>query len=331
MSRNIKTVKCLEKHVGKTVKVVDEEGHTFLATVEKGPCLWTTDKIADDSAYWWGPVNDKWGHHCVEDYQITSELKSLTLVSVTPNKEKKKKQEEAWTSSVWPQDYINKVFKTSEGKYIAFLKSDSKDGAGPAVCCFPDGSRGWRMYKGEKDTVTTGVPKEFFKVFKSAFFTARHDEYGTLEEYICSAEDTDKLQKIYEELNTEEEKKDFLSCEDIKKYTGHFCRLADGKKAFIAARKNCDTPVIILSDRFGDDKRGWVWHDEDADVIAPKTVLKNARYGWNVRCMYDAECIKVTGILEEAEPDKEESVKEVSISDMTLRELLEKLDEVIKR
>ena len=327
MSRNIKTVKCLKKHIGKTVKVVDEKGHTFLAHVmaDKSLCLWTTDKAANDSVYWWGPVNGKWGHYCEEDYQITSELKSLTLISVTPKEEKKKIQEDAW-----PQDYINKVFKTTKGEYIAFLKSKSRDGAGPAVCCFSDGKRGWIMHKGEIDTVTTGVPKEFFKVFKSAYFALHHDEFCTPEEYICSVKDTDKLQKIYEELNTEEEKKDFLSHEDIKKYTGHFCRLADGQKAFIAARKNRGVPVIILGDRFGDEKNGWIWH-YDADVIAPETVLKSARFGWNVGSEYDAERIRVTGILEEVEPDKEESVKEVSILDMTLRELLEKLDEVIKR
>ena len=234
MSRNIKTVKCLKKHIGKTVKVVDDEGDTFLATVKAGkndPCLWTSDKIADESSSWLGPVGSEWGHHCVEDDQITKELKSITLVSVKPKEEKKKKQEDAW-----PKDYFNKVFKTTSGKYIAFLKSKSKEGAGPAVCCFTAGERGWDMFKGEKDTVTTGVPEEFFKVFKSAYFTSQHDEFGTPEEYICSVKDTDKLQKIYEELNTEE-----------------------------------------------------------------------------------------------AEPDKEKGVKEVSILDMTLRELLEKLDEVIKR
>lgn len=81
MSRNIKTVKCLAKHVGKTVKVVDDEGRTFLATVEEGPDLYTTDKKAADSTYWWWNGRDQYGHHCKRNSQITEELKSLTLVS----------------------------------------------------------------------------------------------------------------------------------------------------------------------------------------------------------------------------------------------------------
>ena len=81
MSRNIKTVKCLAKHVGKTVKVVDDEGRTFLATVEEGPDLYTTDKTAEESMYWWWNGKGRYGHHCRRYYQITEELKSLSLVS----------------------------------------------------------------------------------------------------------------------------------------------------------------------------------------------------------------------------------------------------------
>lgn len=91
MSRNIKTVECLKKHEGKTVKVIADNGSVFEATVELDsqgdPVLYTTSEIAKGAGYWWhSRSHGGYGHYCAKDFQITKELKSLTLL---PSRKKK--------------------------------------------------------------------------------------------------------------------------------------------------------------------------------------------------------------------------------------------------
>jgi len=92
MSRNIKTVECLKKHGGKIVKVISDNGSVFEATVEIDrlgePVLYTTSDFAEEDDYWWpSPSHCGFGHHCSRDFQITKELRSLTLL---PSRKKKK-------------------------------------------------------------------------------------------------------------------------------------------------------------------------------------------------------------------------------------------------
>jgi len=322
MSRNIKTVKCLSKHIGKTVKVVDDEGRTFLATVEEGPDLYTTDKTANESMYWWWNGRDRYGHHCRRYYQITDELKSLTLVS-----EKK--------STKKPEKKVVKEYRPFFADELTVKKNVGK------FCKLYNGKIGKLVDRGESS------PLLLLKDYDSDIGWSLNDDseyrkegwqYGwNMHDQGCA---TAKIVEFFDKDPTAKEKpakktkkaevetKKIILADVLKKYVGHYCEMYDGSMGFIARSCYEDSVCVIHNSK---KSSGWeIRGREDEIKGVNKTFIKRYKFGWHVDRDDQATSVKVTKILGSSEAyEPEESTTKKTIFDLTVRELLEKLNEIV--
>lgn len=329
MSRNIKTVKCLRKHVGKTVHVKSFLGLEFDATVELDTSfkdeklrLYTDDDKADKDPYWWTNVGGRYryGHSCIYNHQITKELKSLALV--TTKKDTKKSER--------------------------VLTKDELDAARGHFCLLQDGTKGFICVKIASDKKPTRIlhnssDSRSWSYTEHQMFddnapeAVKHDFKKAHNIWNDSDSLDVKVVKVLEKYDGrkyryKKAKKatTFLTAHEIKKGIGHLCKLADGQEAFIATNEG-DVPIICIPSRYN----SIVW-SLDASVVAKKfrDSIKDYKYGWGIHCENDANRIKVVKILDEPKeeaPKAKTAESPKTILDMTIRELWEKLNEIIKR
>lgn len=127
MSRNIKTVKCLSKHIGELVKVVALDGEHCLAKVvadedEGYPILKAPEDF--DAKYFWRDDDGTMAHNCAKDYQITKELKCLSSTGkkFKSVKKIKKEPEEKYFSAKELLDSVNNFVKLKSGQVGYLIK-----------------------------------------------------------------------------------------------------------------------------------------------------------------------------------------------------------------
>lgn len=326
MVKKIKTVEQLEKHIGETLHVVSREGYAFDATVERTGdssdswlVLKTKNKVANKDHSWW-PLDGKICHNCAYDHQITEELQSLTTIEGKKASGKKKTQE--------------------------YLTKDELDAARGHFCLLKDGSKGFICTKTATESRLTRVLHNYSNARgwiytdterseDNAPETIKHDFTKAWNVWSESDAESLKVVEVLEKYDgrkyrfkkakkTVEEKEDtkFLTISEIYKGIGHLCKLADGQEALIAVS---DGGAAIICMRSRSQGQGW---SLDASDVADKFKdnIKDYKYGWGIHCTRDADTIKVVSILDEP---KSESPK--TILDMTIKEVLEKLDEIIKR
>lgn len=137
----------------------------------------------------------------------------------------------------------------------------------------------------------------------------------------CIDKDSKKTKKAKETPKAKDTKQKYLTADEIRAGIGHLCKLSDGQEAFIA-RYPGGSPVVCMKKRTN---LGWELH---SDILSEEfeSLAKAYSYGWGITDSDDAAAIKVVEIL--GEPKTAESKK--TILDMTVKELLEKLNEIIK-
>lgn len=324
MSRNIKTVECLKKHEGKTVKVIADNDSVFEATVELdsqgAPVLYTTSAIAAKADYWWYAGSHKgYGHHCANNFQITQELKSLTLLPSRKKKAKKASKTLTSGKEFLTHSEIKKgighLCKLSDGQEAFIARSDH----GTATICMHSRSndRGWSL---DADAVADKF-KDSIKGYSYGWYI--HDEDDAEKIQVVSILGKPKAKKASEKEYVSK----YLTEKELKEGIGHFCKMSDGSEGFIVWSKVC--PRVLLHQQ--QDGLGWAYNaarEDDDDETAPESFRKQFEYGWNVGNESDAKLIKVVEILDAREKSVEESPKK-TLLDMTIREVLEKLDEII--
>lgn len=323
MSRNIKTYSCLQKHLGKTVHIINEDGIEFDAQVgyvgEGCLILHTEDKKADAATGWW---EDKggWSHYCIEDrpYQITTELKSIALVKEKkPVKTKKKPGRKKVTYKTLEDLKANvghycTMYDGSKG-FICELTSKDHEGV---VRVLMNSDDGWTYEEDSKER--DNAPKFVQDQFQRAFNIWNDLDAEHVKVMKIGAEAV-KLEEPY--------KKPFLFREQLLKHIGKRCKMSDGTEGLIV-KTGSGAPRILMKARAND--HGWLYNETvEYDTGASVEVRSNYKYAWNVCDNEDAEDISVVEILEDDSEKCAESSK--TILDMTIREVLEKLNEIIKR
>lgn len=121
---------------------------------------------------------------------------------------------------------------------------------------------------------------------------------------------------------TKEAKQATVTVEDLEKNTGHCCTFKSGDKGYICEGPHCKTLIC-----FNTKQNAYGWK-VDKDV--PEYLHKHFKYAWFV---YGSSQIKELGIvsIDPETVDFQASESKKTILDMTVKELLEKLDEIIKR
>lgn len=325
MSRNIKSLKKLHSLIGETVHVVSSEGYEFNAVVEDGRqrskyavTLITTDSRANEDPYWWHASfsENTWGHHVVRQSQLTEELRSVTTVKEKADTKTVKATKKSYVSA---EDLL-----ANEGHYCEMADGTTGFIAGSVypdcVCVLhnSEDSAGWCISKRKE---ITGVSKSFLKKFSKGWHVSTNEEAKLV-----------KVAKILadtEPCETEEtsSKKPFLFREQLLKHIGKRCKMSDGTEGLIV-KTDTGNPRVLMKARAND--HGWSYDEgHEDDTGASKEVRSKYQYAWNVIDNGDAEDIAVVEILEDDTEKPVESSK--TILDMTIREVLEKLDEIIKR
>ena len=142
----------------------------------------------------------------------------------------------------------------------------------------------------------------------------------------------------------------YLTMAELDAARGHFCLLEDGSRGFICIKTESEErPTRVLHNY--SDAIGWSYKEREmTEDDAPEAIKHDFEKAYNVWSDDDAESLKVVKILEKYDgrkyrfkKAKEESTKDVevpvaetietpkTILDMTIKEVLEKLDEIIKR
>lgn len=321
MVKKIKTVEQLKKHIGETLRVVSKDGYTFDATVEttgnpEDPwcILKTTDKVANKDTSWW-KLGGKVCHNCAYDYQISEELESLTTIG---SKASKRVLTKAELDAA--RGHFCLLEDGSKGFICVKIAADEKPTR--ILHNSPD-SRSWSYT--EREMSEDNAPEAIKHDFQNAY-NVWNDSDSLAVKVVKVLEKYDGRKYRYKKVKKEQK---FLSAHEIRKGIGHLCKLADGQEAFIACNEG-NVPVICMPSR----SNGHGWSLDKSDVADKfKGSIKGYRYGWGIHG--DAEDIKVAEILDEpkAEAPKEAKTAESkkTILDMTIRELLEKLDEIVKR
>lgn len=127
MSRNIKTVKCLSKHIGELVRVVALDGEHCLAKVvsNEDQCYPVLKAPEDFKArYFWRDEDGSMAHNCARNYQITEELKCLSSTGkkFKSVKKTKKEPEGKYFSSEELLDFVNNFVKLKSGQVGYLIK-----------------------------------------------------------------------------------------------------------------------------------------------------------------------------------------------------------------
>lgn len=131
--------------------------------------------------------------------------------------------------------------------------------------------------------------------------------------------------KTVEATEAKEDEK-FLTVPEIVAGIGKFCKLSDGQTAFIASSEGGNAIICMRSK--SKRKYGWRLHSTDVSPVFQDSI-EGYKYGWAVLREEDACFIKIVSILDKPEVETSEQ-SEKTILDMTVKELLEKLDAFIK-
>lgn len=325
MVKKIKTVKELKKHIGETLRVVSKDGYTFDATVETSGSssdpwliLKTTDKEANKDHSWW-TLGGKVCHNCAYDYQISEELTSLTTIDGKAEKKVERVLTKAELDAA--RGHFCLLQDGTKGFICVKIEADEKP---TRILHNSSDSRSWSYT--EREMSEDNAPEAIKHDFKNGY-NIWNDDDALAVKVVEVLEKYDGRKYRYKKLKKEQK---FLTASEIRKGIGHLCKLTDGQEAFIACNEG-NVPVICMPSR----SNGHGWSLDKSDVADKfKGSIKDYRYGWGIHCDGDAEDIKVAEILDEPKA-KEESTKTAespkTVLDMTIRELLEKLDEIVKR
>lgn len=327
MVKKIKTVKQLEKHIGETLHVVSREGYEFDATVEKTGkssdswlVLKTTDKVANKDTSWW-QLGGNACHNCAYDYQITDELRSLTTIGGKAEEKVERVLTKAELDAA--RGHFCLLEDGSKGFICVKIAADEKPTR--ILHNSPD-SRSWTYTTHEmpEDNAPEAIKHDFEKAYN-----IWNDDNALDVKVVKVLEKYDgrkyRYKKVQKTVTKDKEEQKFLTASEIRRGIGHLCKLADGQEAFIACN-DANIPIICMPSR--SNGRGWSLGASDVSAKF-EDAIKGYRYGWGIHCEDDAASIKVVSILDEPKVKTAESPK--TILDMTIRELLEKLDEIIKR
>lgn len=121
-----------------------------------------------------------------------------------------------------------------------------------------------------------------------------------------------------------------LTREDFIKNIGHFCTMDDGSKGFICKTVRGNPRVLHnLPEEY---RCGWAYSDLISSDDAPESLKKKFSRAWNICDNGDAKNSGVKRILKKCiDLDSKKTTKSPkTILDMTVKELLEKLNEIIK-
>lgn len=335
MSRNIKSLKKLHSLIGETVHIVGSNGNEFDAVVEDGikhctagkyaVTLVTTDSKADKESYWWqgstrplaGVSAKAWGHHVTDHHQLTEELRSVTTFKSKAKTKVKKATKKSFVSADTLKANRGHYCEMSDGSTGFIAGSEFPDNVCVLHNC--EDSDGWIISKSYRETEIKGVSKCFIKKFSKGWHVGSDDEAKQV-----------KVVKILDEVSKpkktkrKESKKSFLTREQLLKHIGKRCKMSDGTEGLIV-KTDMDNPRILMRTRSND--HGWPYDGEREgdDTGAAASVKNQYRFAWNVCDNDDAKEISVVKILD----DEKSAESSKTILDMTVREVLEKLNEII--
>ena len=230
-------------------------------------------------------------------------------------------------------------------KTVKYLTKAELDAARGHFCLLSDGSKGFicckticyekptRVLHNSKDSYSWSytslemdeddAPEAIKHDFKNAY-NIWHDEEAENVKVVEVLEKYDG--RKYRKKKDKKTTKSFLNASEIREGIGNYCELADGQTAFIARSAN-DTPTICMHKHVG---TGIGWYLNDHDLAKSfRDYAKDYEYGWYVHNDADASIIKVVSILDGSVKVKT-AQSEKTILDMTVKELLEKLNAFIK-
>lgn len=303
MSKTIKSIKTLKKHLGETVHVVSYDGYEFDAKVVdslRGGYLglFTTDKAAENDTYWWSGVTDGYCHIVTKPYQIKTELKSITLLEAKGTKAKvKKTAKKSFVSA--------DTLKANKGHYCEMADGSTGFIAGskyPGHVCVLHNSEGpsdgWSIRRSGNASEIKGVTKSFIKKFSKGWHVGNvYDATGV------------KVAKILEENRSDTE---FLTRSELLKGIGHFCELSDGSKGFICQTRQ-GNPRVLSNVK----KAGWLYEPADySGDTAPETLKKTFSRAFNISDEADAKHVEVVEVLKEGVKNPRARQKTVTLEDL---------------
>lgn len=241
------------------------------------------------------------GWHVSSDY-TAADVKVVEILDET-RKPKKAKRKKITLENLEQNIGHSCTFKSGDRGYIC------ESTYGQLLICFntKQNTHGWK--------VDSDVPKYLHDHFKYAYFIYGDDCIKELGIVSIDSEPT--------ELQVVESKKSFLTREQLLEHVGKRCKMSDGTEGLIL-KTDMGNPRIIMNTRANG--HGWPYSKEEGDDTGATTSVKSQyKYAWNVCDKSDAEEISVVEVL--ADEKTAESSK--TILDMTVREVLEKLNEII--
>ena len=315
MSRIIKSVKTLEKLIGETVHVVTYDGYTCDAKVEmpssgeKGVVLVTEDKRICKDTYWWPTRAGKCAGHMVRNKdELTVELKSVTT--------RGHKQTSKASTTVLGLDKLLE----SVGHYCKLIDGSkgfiAKSCYSSSVCVLHNSKKvdGWKLAK-RKDEVE-GISDSLRKQFKYGW----HVDSSYTAEQVKVVEILDKP-KTRTSNKKEAKQIETVSSEDVAMSIGHFCTFASGDKGYIFKYKDPQIPAVA----FNKTQNGHGWYPDSG---VPEHIKKEYEYVYLVGAQFSIDQVQIVSI--DPEPAFKTAESKKTVLDMTLREVLEKLNEFIK-
>lgn len=213
-------------------------------------------------------------------------------------------------------------------------------------------------YEFDATVETASSPKDPWLVLKTTNKMANRDPFWwMLGGRVChncayDYQITEELKSLTTTADKKASKKTtkYLTMAELDAARGHFCLLEDGSRGFICTKTESEEkPTRVLHN--SPDSFGWSYtKTEMPEDNAPETVKHDFEKAYNVWNDDNAFAVKVVKVLEKYDgrkyrfkKAKEESTKDVevpvaetietpkTILDMTIKEVLEKLDEIIKR
>lgn len=324
MSRNIKSLKTLAKHVGKAFSIVNSDGVRFFAVLEKlrdgSLCLRTPNPKAGEALGWWSSKRDsrtekwkdQWCHLVTYEPHLTKELKSCSLIAgQMPEDTAKTKKDVHYATEEEVKEHVGYMCKLADGTIGKLVKQGKSKDNSPLLLLKEeafDGSVGWalhiRKYKEEGWKYGWNMHDQGCETAKIVEFFKEGEEKA-------------------EEVKETPKKNGYLTKKEISKAIGKYCKLADCQTAFIAKSTGSGNPCICMNEKV----KGCGWNLSCGDVVKEyKGTAAKFDYGWYVTDDDDAAHIKVVEILEDKTAESKKT-----LLDMTVRELLEKLNEIVER
>lgn len=213
------------------------------------------------------------------------------------------------------EDFLNNIghFCTMEDGSKGFI-CKTKQGSPRVLHNLPEKYHGW-PYEYEIDD---DAPESFRKKFHRAWnicdmYDVRQSGVKKILKKCIDSKKTTKAKKA---------KQATVTIEDLEKNIGHCCTFKSGDKGYICKNSNGKTLVCFNTKQ---NDCGWKVDDD-----VPEYLHSLFKYAWFV---YDNSHIKELGIvsIDPEQTDFQSSESKKTILDMTVKELLEKLDEIIKR